>query len=245
LDRLLDELKKLGVELISNSPVNRLNIANQSLRSVETSQGNFEGGDFLFTIPSTFLVDLLSEAPGLAKENAEIKYFGAVCTILELDRALSSVYWLNVSDPGFPFGGVIEHTNLIPAKEYNGAHIAYLSRYFAMEEDIAQKSTEEIGEIMIAPLQKIYPNFKREWIKKVHVFRTSTAATVCDLNFSAKVPNCKTEIGNLYLANMSHIYPDERSANNSIRVAAEACRVLGIYSDQVPKGASLSGGIGF
>ncbi|MBY0426617.1 MAG: FAD-dependent oxidoreductase, partial [Cytophagales bacterium] len=156
-----------------------------------------------------------------------------------------SIYWLNVSDPGYPFGGIIEHTNLIPAKEYNGSHIVYLSRYFAMEESIASKSQDEISELMIAPLAKIYPMFKKDWIKKVHIFRTSTAATVCDLNFSSKVPESKTEIENMYLANMAHIYPDERSANNSIRVAAEACKILGIPSDQVPYGASLSGGIGF
>ncbi|UTA68387.1 hypothetical protein [Emticicia sp. 21SJ11W-3] len=33
--------------------------------------------------------------------------------------------------------------------------------------------------------------------------------------------------------------------NNSIRVAAEACKVMGINADFVPYGASLSGQIGF
>lgn len=245
LEALLAKLKVLGVELIENAPVEKLNISNGKLNSVSTSKGNFEGGDFLCTIPATYLTKLLSEVPTLAKKTDEIKYFGAVCTILELDRALSSVYWLNVSDPGYPFGGIIEHTNLIPASAYNGSHIVYLSRYYAMEEPIAKKSNEEIGELMIAPLNKIYPNFKKDWIKKIHVFRTSTAATVCDLNFSKRVPSCQTEVENLYLANMAHIYPDERSANNSIRVAAEACKVLGIKTDYVPYGASLSGGIGF
>jgi hypothetical protein len=44
---------------------------------------------------------------------------------------------------------------------------------------------------------------------------------------------------------MVHIYPDERSTNNSIRVAAEACKAMGINTDFVPHGASLSGQIGF
>jgi len=245
LNALLEKLNGLGVELIHSAPVEKLNIAQGKLLSVQTPKGIFEGGQFLSTIPATFLTNLLTEVPTLANKTREIKYFGAVCTILELDRPLSSVYWLNVSDPGFPFGGVIEHTNLIPAKEYNGSHIVYLSRYFAMEEPIAQKSSEEISELMIAPLNKIYPTFKKEWIKNINVFRTNTAATVCDLNFSKRVPSCKTEVENLYLANMAHIYPDERSANNSIRVAAEACKVLGIPSEHVPYGASLSAGIGF
>jgi hypothetical protein len=44
---------------------------------------------------------------------------------------------------------------------------------------------------------------------------------------------------------MAHVYPDERSANNSIRIAAEACKVMGISAEIIPQNASLSGKIGF
>ena len=245
LDALLIELRNLGVELVANAAVTRLEITRQKLVAVKTPQGRMASDRFLVTIPLVYLRDLLHEVPELAHHANAINYFGAVCTILELDRPLSHVYWLNVSDPGFPFGGIIEHTNLIPAEEYQGTHIVYLSSYFAMEEDLAQIGENEIAERMVAPLGKIYPGFQREWIKNIHVFRTYTAATVCDLEFSKKVPPCKTSLENLYLANMAHIYPDERSANNAIRVAAEACKVMGIPASQVPYGASLSGKIGF
>ena len=152
---------------------------------------------------------------------------------------------MNVADEGYPFGGVIEHTNFIPKEEYIGSHIVYLSRYFAMSESLATMTEDEIKAVMIPPLKKINPEFSEDWIKNVFVFKTNTAATVCDLNFSEKVTNCKTATENLYLANMVHIYPDERSTNNSIRVAAEACKAMGINSDFVPYGASLSGQIGF
>ncbi|MGC4058992.1 MAG: hypothetical protein QM743_12885 [Chitinophagaceae bacterium] len=44
---------------------------------------------------------------------------------------------------------------------------------------------------------------------------------------------------------MSHIYPDERSVNNSIRIAAEALNKMGIDATCVPYNRSLSGKIGF
>ena len=175
----------------------------------------------------------------------EIKYFGAVCVILELDRSLSDIYWLNIADEGFPFGGIIEHTNFIPSSEYKNTHIAYLSRYFALEDKIASMSNDEINRLMLEYLPKIYKGFSTDWIQKVNVFKTNTAATVCDLNFSEKVPDCKTEIDNFYIANMSHVYPDERSTNNSVRIAAEACRVMGIDTSYVPTKSSMSGKIGF
>ncbi len=216
----------------------------QQLRT--TPQRQFEGKDFLFTIPGPYLSRLLEQTqPLLARRLGNIRYFGAVCVVLELSRPLSNIYWLNVADEGFPFGGIIEHTNFIDKREYNGSHIAYLSRYFDHEEEIASMAEAELKEMMLAHLPKIYPDFDKSMIKNSFVFRTNTAATVCDLNFSEKVPGCNTETDNLYIANMSHIYPDERSTNNSIKIAAEALKCMGINTGIPQKTNSLSGKIGF
>ena len=100
---------------------------------------------------------------------------------------------------------------------------------------------EQIKQLMLDSLPQVYPDFKTHWIKRVHVFRTNTAATVCDLNFSEKVLPCKTDVQNCFMANMSHIYPDERSVNNAIRIAAEALQCMNLNFDSPPYGASLSG----
>ena len=120
-----------------------------------------------------------------------------------------------------------------------------MSRYFSAEENIASMSNEEIKAFMLAPLSKIYPQMKSSWIKKVHIFKSNHAAVVCDLNFSKKVPSCKTAVENLYLANMAHVYPDERSVNNAIRIAVEACKVMDLGVENIPYNTSLSGKIGF
>ncbi|MDF1863798.1 MAG: FAD-dependent oxidoreductase [Saprospiraceae bacterium] len=246
LEALLKELKDLGVELISGAPVFELIIENQTLNGIITEKGIFKNGDFLFTIPTVFLTKLLEkEAPKYAQKLNQIEYFGAVCTILEMKKPLSDYYWLNIADSGFPFGGVIEHTNLINAKNYNHSHIAYLSRYFASTEPIYDMTNEEISELMVEKIKIIFPDFDFHDLIKIHVFRTNTAATVCDKFFSKKIPKCKSPIRNLFLSNMAHVYPDERSANNSIRIAAEACKVMGISAEIIPQNASLSGKIGF
>ncbi|MBY0424410.1 MAG: FAD-dependent oxidoreductase [Cytophagales bacterium] len=82
LDRLIDELQKLGVELINNAPVEKLNINNNKLESVTTPRGIFEGGQFLFTIPSIYLKNLLTDIPTLASQLENIKYFGAVAQVV-------------------------------------------------------------------------------------------------------------------------------------------------------------------
>lgn len=246
LNAILYQLKTANTQLFSEAPVIELIVEDNCIKGVKTPQGTFMGDKVVLTIPAPPIVKLIEpHNKNLASDIDQIKYFGAVCTILELDRKLSDIYWLNISDEGYPFGGIIEHTNFIPPENYNNKHIVYLSRYFAHEEDIAKMNTEEIKALMLPSLKKIYKNFDNSWIQKVHVFKTQTAATICDLNFSERIVNAKLPIENLYLTNMMHVYPDERSVNNSIRLAAEACRVMNINSDFVPKGFSLSGQIGF
>ena len=246
LDTLLEKLKELNVELVNESPIDQINFNEGTISSIMKGDKTYVGKNYLFTMPATILSKILAtEKPEFASSLSEISYFGAICVILELNKPLSSIYWLNIADAGFPFGGIIEHTNFIDKEKYNGSHIAYLSRYFAMDEKIATMSEEEVKELMINQLYKIYPDFKSSWLKNVFIYRSNTAATVCDLNFSTKVPRCHTKIDNMFIANMSHVYPDERSTNNSIKIAIEALKLMGLDSDLPKHTNSLSCKIGF
>lgn len=246
LQALLKKLEELDVEFINEAPVTSISIdESEQIKSVSTPKGEFAGGKFLFTIPGTIIANLLPLFSETKDKLESIKYFGAVCVILETKQKLSDTYWINVADPGYDFGGIIEHTNFIEPEQYQGKHITYLSRYFDVNDPLFHATDEQISTKMIPQLKNLFPKFDLSLIENVRVFRTSYAATVCDLNFSQKIMNCKTEYGGMYIANMAHIYPDERSVNNSIRVAAEACRVMGYNNVNVPLGASLSGKIGF
>jgi protoporphyrinogen oxidase len=245
IDTLDTKLKAMGVKIVLKAQVEKLLIKDNTLYGLETTKGTINDGLFLLTLPTVYVVEFLKDsAPEYVMKLSRIEYIGAICTILELNRPLTHVYWLNIADPGFPFGGVIEHTNFLSPEEYNGSHIVYLSRYFAHSDNIASASKGEILQHMLASVKRINPEFDYSWIKNTYVFRTNTAATVCGLKFSDIVPDCSTPIKNLYIVNMSHIYPDERSCNNAIRIAAQACKKIGIDSSMVPYGTSLSGKIG-
>lgn len=246
LRKLIKELKSNGVKLVSNSKVNNLIIEENIIKGVVTNESQYLANKTIFTIPSVYLVDLIKPFNvKLAKKIESIEYFGATCVILELNKKLSDIYWLNIAEEEFPFGGIIEHTNFISPDNYEGKHIVYLSRYFAKNEDISEMSKKEIIDLMIPSLKKIYKKLDDSNIEKIHVFKTNTAAPVCDLNFSKKVIKVKTEIKNLFISSMMHVYPDERSVNNSIRIAANTCKEMKINSLSVPEGSSMSAKIGF
>jgi protoporphyrinogen oxidase len=244
LAALLRALEQKGVRVQTGAQVTGVTVRNGELKLLQTVAGSFVADAFLFTIPTTHLAELMQPvSESYAAQLRAIEYFGAVCTVLELNQPLSSIYWLNIADPGLPFGGIIEHTNLVPAQEYSGRNLVYLSRYFAASDELAQMTPDAIQRLMLEGLKKVYPNFSETSLLKVHVFSSRAAAVVCDLNFSKKVPACSAPFKRMYLAAMPHIYPDERSCNNSVRVAAEACRVMGIKTVDVPRCASLSGRI--
>ena len=119
-----------------------------------------------------------------------------------------------------------------------------MTKYFDNESFYAKAPEAEIERMMISDLKKIKPSFDERDIISVRTFRSKTAAIVCDLNFSDKIPTYKTPIENMYIASMVHVYPDERSANNSIRIAKYACKNIGMDVSFIPEGDSLSGKIG-
>ncbi len=244
LAALLQALEKKGVRVLTGARVSQVTVQDRELTMLQTAAGPFAADAYLFTIPTLYLAELMQPvSESYAAQLRRIEYFGAVCTVLELTRPLSSTYWLNIADPELPFGGIIEHTNLVPHREYQGRHLVYLSRYFATSDALAQMTPGAIQRVMLEGLKKIHPDLPEANILKVHVFSSRTAAVVCDLNFSGKVPACRAPFKRMYLAAMPHVYPDERSCNNSVRVAAEACRVMGLKTADLPRRASLSGQI--
>jgi len=243
LDALLAALNRLGARLLTSTPVEGVLSTGGAVTGLRTRHGIMKADAYLFTVPTTVFSDLMLEvSENYAAELKRIEYFAAVCVVLELQQSLQPCYWLNIADPNYPFGGVIEHTRLVSPEDYGGRHIVYLSRYLDQGDPLVGQSVPEIRATMMAGLKRMYPGLPDSAVLDIKVFSSRTAAVVSDLNFSRKVPACRTPFPGMFLASMPHIYPDERSCNNSIRVAAEACRVMQIPAD-VPRGPSLSGAI--
>jgi protoporphyrinogen oxidase len=245
VDALERELRSMGVEIFLNTPVERLEISGDSISGLKLRDGRLATEKVVCTVPTPYLTAMLDDRFAQYRRQLEkIEYFGAVCGMLFMNKPLSHVYWLNVADPGYPFGGVIEHTNFISPDRYGGEHIAYLSRYVEADNPLLTQNEEEVCTEWMNKLKGIYPNFSPAQVNSMRLFRTKTAAVVCDKNFSKRLPAVATPIRGLSLINMMHVYPDERSVNNCIRLAAEGAKQLGILQN-VPVGRSLAGRLGF
>ena len=243
-DKLVERLYSMSVQIHTNTPLTQINIKNQKIVDVRSKEHTFTFDQVLFTIPSPVLSAVWPES-SLKEELSAVKYFGVYCAILEMKESLGDVYWLNVAEEDYSFGGIIEHTNFVDSSVYGGKHIVYLSRYFAYEEEIAHLDKQKVKEVMLQDLGRIYPNFDSKDILNFHLFRANNAAPVVDQGYSEKVVPHQLKLEKGFVANMTHLYPDERGVNNSIRLAAVALTEMGLDVDFVPKQNSLVGEISF
>lgn len=246
VERLIERLKSYDIELISNAQLTKIKLNENQKVIKEIYVGDYliKEEPTLITISSQILADKFPSTSPLRDRLYKLKYFGACCVLFELKEKLSNIYWLNITDDDLPFGGIIEHTNFVDPKSYKNTHIAYFSRYFTLDEKFADYSDNEIKTIAMQTFKNIYPDYPFNNIIKLHIFRSKSAAPVCDLNYTEKVVRFNPGIHNLYIANMTHLYPEERSVNNSIRLAAEVCNEMGMDVSFIPKGYSIAGKIG-
>lgn len=188
---------------------------------------------YLFTPALPLIADMFEGAgvPDWLATLRRVNYLGNACLVLELDRSLSDTYWLNVNDPGFPFVGVIEHTNFDDPGHYQGRHIVFLSRYMARSDPAWALDDEAYLGFALGHLKRMFPALERSWVRDYRLWRAAYAQPVTERGYSRYVPGHDTPFANATLATMAQIYPEDRGTNYAIRdgraLAARIDRSLG------------------
>ncbi|MDP9366400.1 MAG: NAD(P)/FAD-dependent oxidoreductase [Chloroflexota bacterium] len=171
------------------------------------------------TTPSPILPRLVPDLPEAYRAKlGTIPYEAAVVALLQLHRPLSSIYWLNVADPDVPFTAVIEHTNFVSPAEYGGKHFVYLSKYLEPDHPYFAMADDALMEEYAPFLRRINPDFDPSWIERRWIFRERAAQPIVTLGHAAKIPDHRTGLPGLYLANTTQIYPEDRGTNYSVRL---------------------------
>jgi len=232
-DVLADKIKTLGGEIHINHAVNRVIVENGRATGLEISP---EGRGDSFTEKSDAVVSTTQNyifqklAPELPEDYRakldSVKYLAAVLLIMVLDRPLSKVYWLNVSDRSIPFVGVIEQTNMINPKHYSGKHIVYLTNYVTREHPVYKMTHEELLTFYLPHLKKINPGFNASWIETSYHQAVNAAQPIIGVNYSQRLPDNRTPIAGLYLANTTQVYPEDRGTNYSVRMGNKVAKMV-------------------
>ena len=225
-DALAQAIRDQGGEIRTGAPVNGLRVRDGRVTGVTTPEATLAADAVVATPALPVVADLV--APHASGEYVDglrrIRYLANICVVLELDRSLSDIYWLNVNDPGFPFVGVIEHTNFEPASTYAGRHIVYLSRYLPEGDALWRMRDEEAIAFTLEHLQRMFPDLTDDRVLAAHVWRARYAQPVMERGYSRLIPATRTPLANLFLATMAQVYPQDRGTNYAIRQGREIAR---------------------
>ena len=142
-----------------------------------------------------------------------------------MDRPLSEIYWLSIADD-LPFVACVEHTNLIDPARYGGNHVVYLSNYVSTGDRVLDMDADAVLDTYLDGLRKINPSFDPSWVRKKHFFKDPGGQPVIGVGYSKSVPDMRTGIGGLYLANTTQVYPEDRGQNYSLELGEKVAKLI-------------------
>ena len=224
--QMANAISSKGGSIRLSTPVTELRVRDGQVVGVQTRQGPLQADAVLATPALPIIADLV-EPHASAEYTAslrQIEYLANICIVLELDRSLSETYWLNVNDPGFPFVGVIEHTNFEPPESYGGRRLVYLSKYLPETDVLYSMPDEEVVRFCLEHLQRMFPALSDEWVLDAHVWRARYAQPIVVRRYSSLIPAVETPVGGLYISSMAQVYPEDRGTNYAIREGRAAGR---------------------
>lgn len=226
-DALAARVETLGGTVHLARPVLGISTGDHGTLTVRTPAGAFSFDRVVSTLPAAVTFALTPELP----EEFRTRFHpgparSAHCLVLALDRPLTSVYWIAINDPGFPFLALVEHTNAINPQYYAGKHLLYIGNYLPPDHPLlAQPAAALIAQF--APfLRRLNPAFSESWISAAYAFSAPYAQPVVTVDYRARIAPHTTPLPHLYLANMFQIYPQDRGQNYSIVLAERIARRL-------------------
>ena len=186
-------------------------------RRMQSESNTFD--KVILTCPSNIaakMVPQISTAEKTALEN--IRYQGIVCASVVMKCSLSKYYVTNITDEA-PFTGVIEMSALVDKKEFGRNALIYLPKYVGPDDELFDKSDDEIERIFLNGLEKMYPHFRRKDVLAFKVSRVRQVFPLPVLNYSRDLPDKKTSIDGLYIVNSSHIVNGTLNVNETVALA--------------------------
>lgn len=228
-DALGARIQALGGTVLTATAATGIRTSDDGVIEVSTETGAPMRFDkLLVTLPTRLFMCLAPQLPPTyAQTYSGPEHYGAHVLILGLDRTLiQGVYWLNINDRDLPFLALVEHTNFMPPSDYGGLHLVYLGNYLPMDHPLFGQSDADILSTYLAALKRLRPDLDAAWVKQHWVFRAPFAQPIVTTDYVSQLPPHQTPLANVLLANMAHVYPQDRGQNYSLRLGERMARLI-------------------
>ena len=219
-NRFAEHLAKIGVNIQYNSNVKSIKKTSTGKMEITIENSTECFDKVISTLSSKESVKIaVGLSPTEIQKHSDIKYLGVICPSILLKKSISPYYVTNITDSWPPFTGIIEMTALIDKDETKGNHLVYLPKYVNPDDELFDKNNEELRNIFLDALHKMYPNLSEDEIKFWGVSKARIVFALPTINYSKKVPGVTTSLGNYYIINSAQIINGTLNVNETIQVA--------------------------
>lgn len=213
-------LSETGIDIQYSSKVKNINKTTDRKIEIITQNSTYIFDEVISTLSSRESVKI---AEGLTdaekKQHNDIKYLGVICPSILLKNPISPYYVTNITDTWPPFTGIIEMSALIDKNEIKGNHLVYLPKYVNPDDELFNKSEEELRDLFLGSLYKMYPNLSEDDLNFWGISKARIVFALPTINYSKKVPKVTTSLDNYYIINSAQIINGTLNVNETIQVA--------------------------
>jgi protoporphyrinogen oxidase len=228
LDRIREHLSVNGTRIYTDYTVKNIGPLNQDKIKIQSEDSaSIQFDRVISTVPNPVVKSMLpSNSNGFASQLEAVNYLGVICVSLVLKRQLTPFYVTNLTDTDLPFTGLIEATNVTPQDVFDGNALIYLPKYVPEGDSFYEKSDEEIYEIFLSALKRMFPNLTDDDIVYSVVHREPYVQPIHEIGYSEKIPPMRTPIKNFYIANTTMIINSTLNNNEVIKLARKAADLI-------------------
>ena len=230
-DALAERILAMGGEIHTSTPALQVLVKDGAAQGLRVSEGgrtvDYPFDAIILTVASPIALRL---APDLPEEYAALlknqPYEGTMTLVLALDRSLLPCYWLSIPEVDIPMVVAVEHTQFVPPRAYRGRHIVYFGRYLLADSPEFSWGKDEVLAHYTPYIKRLNPYFDPGWVVESWLFKDPYGQPVIEPGYSARIPPHQTPIANLYLANTTQIYPEDRGVNYSLLLGETIAKIV-------------------
>ena len=177
-----------------------------------------------YNITQSIFEGLLTEEE--LKRMTAVNYVCAKTLLIFSKKSLTPFYWINIGNKEFPFGGIIEHTNMIDKSKYNDINLIYISNYIDKNDSLYKLNAKELFAEYDRYLKRLNQDFQANDVIDLLCFEENDAQPIIQTNYSNKILNTNLKEKGLFVANMAQIYPEDRGMNYAIKIGYEVAEQI-------------------
>ncbi len=227
--RWQEELQKLGANIHTNAKIGSITeVDGKPALTFEGKQKKYDA--ILSALPSNAFARLGQGHPQMTKAYAKklnsIDYLGAALMVFTTKKPLTDKYWHQIHDKNAPFLVLLSLDALVGTKKTNGHHIYYIGDYTQNDSKLMQMTDDQVRQKWFAGVKKLFPEFKESDVEESYVFKFRNAQHIVGIGYEDKIPDMRTPLNGVYLANFSQIFPEDRGTNYAVRDGKKVAQLI-------------------